>query len=82
MSKSKDAKTFIIIPPLLVDISTAGKILSISKSFLLQLDASGKIPQPIHLGKRRLWRVEDLQRWVSMGCCSRREFEERGKADG
>ena len=38
-------------------------------------DASGKCPRGFHIGGRKLWRMEDLKRWVAAGFPERREFE-------
>ena len=65
----------ISVEPLLVSVEVAAKMCSLSKRYWLQLDDQGRIPQPIHIGKRKLWKVSDLQKWVSMGCPSRQEFE-------
>jgi predicted DNA-binding transcriptional regulator AlpA len=37
--------------------------------------AAGRIPAPIKLGGRTLWRVEELRRWVEAGCPARRIWE-------
>jgi len=59
------------VEPLLVGAEVAAKMCGVSKRYWLQLDNQGKIPQPIHLGKRRLWGVEGLREWISKGCPSR-----------
>jgi predicted DNA-binding transcriptional regulator AlpA len=74
MAKAKP-KIEITAQPLLVDTVTAARMCNLSKRFWIQLDNSGKIPQPIYLGKRKLWRVSDLQQWAAMGCPSRRDFQ-------
>jgi hypothetical protein len=42
--------------------------------------AAARIPAPIKLGGRTLWRVEDLRLFVSWGCPPRKEFEARKAA--
>lgn len=63
--------------PLLAD---AGRITSeilpdISLRAWRALDAAGKCPKAVTLGRRKLWRVADLERWAALGCPDRREFE-------
>jgi predicted DNA-binding transcriptional regulator AlpA len=33
--------------------------------------ATGKIPQPIHIGRKPLWRPEELRAWIAAGCPDR-----------
>lgn len=40
------------------------------------LNSSGRIPRPIHLGRRTLWSVEELRVWVAAGSPGR----DRGSA--
>ena len=42
-----------------------------------RMDAAGKVPPPIRLGGRKLWRTSDLHQWVEWGCPERAEFEQR-----
>ncbi|MGF1635239.1 MAG: helix-turn-helix transcriptional regulator [Phycisphaerae bacterium] len=36
-----------------------------------KLDASGRCPSPIKLGRTLLWRRADLDRWITDGCPAR-----------
>jgi len=55
--------------PLLVDARGGGALLGISSALFRQLDLTGRLgPQAYSLGtRRRLWRVEELEMWVSAG---------------
>lgn len=52
-----------VTEPLAVDTRTAARLLSISVRYLRQLVRRGEIPS-LRLGRRRLFRVEDLRRWL------------------
>ena len=54
--------------PLLLDADALARQLSVSRSGLYQWLASGRIPSPVKLGRRALWRVEEIRRWVNAGC--------------
>lgn len=53
---------------LLISAAEAAMRLSVSKATLHKLVAVGAVPKPIHLGRRALWRVEELEEWVRDGC--------------
>lgn len=53
---------------LLISAAETAKRLSVSKATLHKLVAVGAVPKPIHLGRRALWRVEELEEWVRDGC--------------
>lgn len=68
------------IEPLLIDAVEAARLCGVGRTMWLTLHNSGKCPLPIRLGRRTLWRVEELRRWVAEGCQSRdvwqrKEFE-------
>ncbi len=47
---------------------------------IVKLDASGKLPAPVRVGRSVRWRLDDIDRWVTLGCPSRSEFEARQAA--
>ena len=59
----------ISLQPLAVDVETAGKLIGISRSHFITLENQGKIgPQAISgMGKRTLYCVDELRRWVAAG---------------
>jgi len=60
------------IAPLLLDAKAVATMLSISRSMLYQISNTGELgPMSIKLGKRRLWRYDELAAWVRAGCPSR-----------
>lgn len=55
--------------PLLVDVPTAARLLSISRSMFYQGLSSGRIPlQAIRFGRKRLYDIEQLKSFVKSGC--------------
>ena len=62
---------------LAVDVQQMTRMLALGTRTLRRLDASGKIPAGFKVGARKLWRVSDLERWVSWGFPNRAEFEAR-----
>ena len=54
--------------PMLVSASEAARIAGISPAMWWKLKYSGRCPAPVRLGKRLLWRVEELRQWIDDGC--------------
>jgi excisionase family DNA binding protein len=60
---------------LLVDVKEAAKALGISARHLAGLHSSGRLgPLPMKLGRRRLWRFDELKSWVEAGCPQREKW--------
>jgi len=62
-------------PPLLVDAREAARLLGIGKSLFYQLQATGRLPPPVRLGRAVRWHRETLIRWCEIGCPSAERFE-------
>jgi hypothetical protein len=63
-----------VVTPLLLNGKAVAAALSIGLSLLYQMDRSGQLgPMGLRLGRRRLWRLEELRAWVQAGC-PRREL--------
>jgi len=56
------------IQPLLVNARECARLLGISPRHLAGLHSSGRLPMPLHLGRRVLWRSAELAAWVEAGC--------------
>ena len=54
--------------PLLLGAKETATLLSISRTSFHRLRTQGLVPMPVRLGRRCLWRVEELQQWVKEGC--------------
>ncbi len=53
---------------LLLDNRQACELLSISERKLWQMWHSGRMPQPVRLGRVVRWGYEELRAWVNAGC--------------
>jgi len=60
--------------PILLDAKQAAAMLSIGRTHLYALHSSGRLPLPLRLGRRTLWRADELKKWVSAGCPSRQKW--------
>ena len=50
---------------LLVSALTASRMLNISRALLYQMQSDGRLgPLPVAFGRRKLWVVDELRRWV------------------
>jgi len=61
--------------PLLVGAPEAARLSGISEPTWWRLHSAARVPAPVKLGGRTLWRSEELRRWVAVGCPARREWE-------
>ena len=66
----------IVLEPLAVDVATAARLIGVSRSHFLALEKQGFVgPRPIeNFGKRKLYSVEELRRWVAVGMPRRAEW--------
>lgn len=56
------------IAPMLLSITSLSELLGVSLSHVKRLRASGRLPDPVRLGGRVLWRVDEINAWVQAGC--------------
>ena len=61
--------------PILLSAPEAATALGVSRAHFLQLHSSGRVPRPVRLGRRVLWRKAELSAWVEAGCPSRERWE-------
>ncbi len=75
MEKKESDKSSIVLAaePRLIDANGAALLCGVSVRFWHQLDSAGRVPKPMRLGRRCLWSLEELDRWIAAGC------PERGK---
>ncbi len=55
------------IEPLAVDAVTAGRICGFGRASWWKLQLSGRCPAPIRVGRKVLWRVDELRQRVAAG---------------
>ena len=63
------------VQPLLVGAAVAGRMCGRSEASWWRDHAAGRVPAPVRLGGRTLWRVCELREWVDAGCPDRRTWE-------
>ena len=59
---------------LMVDAATAAKLCGLGRTTWYQHHAAGRVPMPIRLGGRVLWRRDELVAWVAAGCPARHQW--------
>ncbi len=60
---------------MLVPADVAGPMCGRSEASWWRDLAAGRIPAPLKLGGRTLWRVQELRDWVEAGCPDRRTWD-------
>jgi excisionase family DNA binding protein len=66
------------LTPLLMSAKEAAKKLGVGRSHFYALHSSGRLgPLPIRLGKRSLWRRDELEAWVANDCPVRQVWQAR-----
>ena len=68
--------------PLLLPAPKAARLCGISEATWYRLKAAGKVPVPVRLGGRVLWKVEELRRWCAAGCPDQRSWLALEHANG
>jgi excisionase family DNA binding protein len=64
--------------PLLLSATEAAALLGISRSLFCGLHSSGRLgPLPVRLGRRSLWRRDELQKWIASACPPRQQWQTR-----
>lgn len=61
--------------PLGVEATRAAQLCGVSRATWYSLQKAGRLPKPVRLGRRVLWRVEELHQWVAAGCPSLSRWE-------
>ena len=60
--------------PLLLNAPAVAKMLSITARHWHALNSRGACPAPVRLGRRVLWRREEVVAWIQHGCPSREKW--------
>lgn len=63
------------LAPGLVDARGAASFCGVSRAHWMAMHSAGRVPLPIHLGRRRLWSVADLGNWIAADCPERADWE-------
>lgn len=67
-------------PPLVVDARRLAVMLCAGIRTVRTWDAAGKIPAPVRIGGRVVWRVSEIHDWLDAGCPDRETWEARRAA--
>jgi predicted DNA-binding transcriptional regulator AlpA len=60
------------VTPMLLDAKAAARLCGgISVRTWWSLHASGRCPLPVRLGRRTLWRADELAAWIKASCPAR-----------
>ncbi len=63
---TEDSTTSPVVP-LLLAAEAAATMCGVSRSHWLAMLSAGKVPAPVRLGRRTLWRVDELRAWCAAG---------------
>ncbi len=66
--------------PLVVDARRLAKLLCAGIRTVRTWDAAGKLPKPIRIGGRVVWRVVEIREWLAAGAPDRAAWEARRAA--
>lgn len=66
--------------PLVADARRLAALLNLGLRTIRSLDAAGRLPAPIRIGGRVLWRIDDVRAWLAAGAPDRATWEARRAA--
>ena len=61
--------------PLALTARDLARLLNVSPRHLATLNATGRLPRPIRLGRSVRWGRDELREWLSAGCPCRDRWE-------
>jgi predicted DNA-binding transcriptional regulator AlpA len=61
---------------LLLCATEAAALCGVSRSLWWSMHSAGKVPLPIRLSRRTLWRADELRNWTRADCPSRERWEQ------
>jgi excisionase family DNA binding protein len=73
-AKLKRTKTS--VTPVLLKHGEVANLLGISEQHLSRLNAAGRIPAPLKLGKSTRWSRKELEEWITAGGPPKAEWEQ------
>jgi predicted DNA-binding transcriptional regulator AlpA len=66
--------------PLLLPVKDVLALVGCGRTLWLSMVSSGRTPAPVRLGRKTMWRREEILAWVEAGCPAREKWERmRGK---
>lgn len=70
----------LLLSPLVVDARRLAKLLCAGIRTVRSWDAAGKLPKPIRIGGRVVWRVVEIREWLAAGAPDRAAWDARKTA--
>jgi len=70
------------LAPLLLTARQSAALCGVSKATWDRLNAASKVPAPVRLGGRVLWRRTELEAWTAAGCADRRTWQAQASGRG
>ena len=67
-------------PPLVADARRLARLLCCGLRTLRTWDSAGKLPAPLRIGGRVVWRVDEIRAWLDAGAPDRAIWEARKAA--
>ena len=63
------------LQPLAVSAKQLARMLDLSVRTIRTMDAAGKLPRGVRIGRSVRWPVDELRDWLDAGCPDRRAWE-------
>ena len=63
----------------LLTVKDIASRLSVSQRQVWKLNASGRLPEAVHVASSIRWRAADIDEWIRLGCPDRKSFERQVK---
>lgn len=64
----------------LIPDTQLARLLSISRSMVHKLRSTGRLPEPVRLGRCLRWRSAQIREWIAAGCPNPQTWEGRDRA--
>lgn len=68
------------VEPLVADAKRLATLLAVSLRSVRSMNASGKLPRPVRIGGRVVWRMEEIRDWLAAGAPDRAAWERMQEA--
>ncbi len=59
----------------LLSVRELANRLKVSTRHVWSLLSSGRLPEPVRVGRSVRWRADDIDQWIRLGCPNREKFE-------
>jgi len=72
-----DTKSEKLSEQTLFTIQDVAEMLQVAVRTVRRLRSTGKLPQPVTIGRSVRWRREDLEEWIAEGCPAKGQSKDR-----